>query len=250
LSSAGRCKCRRAACPACPRRRPPSPSTPGTPGSLQESPCAGSCRSPRSSLLEENLRIAAESMGQRFSSRPAGRTGAGRAGRLGVTPCYPSPETPPEAPSAPSTAPSPCRRAQRRARERAEPPGAAGSAAGPPARRAGPRRDRGEDGEHATLPEASTAACCPARWGSGTVLGQRDVLPPDLLTSRDHVARLSTKSRNSWSLDRFRSEVRLLWKRWLGRRSQRGYVNWKEMERLLDRYPLPRPQLSSRVLPA
>jgi group II intron reverse transcriptase/maturase len=55
---------------------------------------------------------------------------------------------------------------------------------------------------------------------------------------------------NSWSLDRFRSEVRLLWKRWLGRRSQRGYVNWKEMERLLDRYPLPRPQLSSRVLPA
>ena len=55
---------------------------------------------------------------------------------------------------------------------------------------------------------------------------------------------------NSWSLDRFRSEVRRLWQRWLGRRSQRGYVTWNEMERLLERYPLPGPQLSSRVLPA
>ena len=55
---------------------------------------------------------------------------------------------------------------------------------------------------------------------------------------------------NGWSLDRFRSEVRRLWQRWLGRRSQRGYVNWKEMERLLVQYPLPGPQLSSRVLPA
>jgi hypothetical protein len=55
---------------------------------------------------------------------------------------------------------------------------------------------------------------------------------------------------NGWSLDRFRSEVRRLWQRWLGRRSQRGYVNWKEMERLLVQYPLPGPRLSSRVLPA
>lgn len=55
---------------------------------------------------------------------------------------------------------------------------------------------------------------------------------------------------NSWSLERFYDEVRLIWKRWLGRRSQRGFLNWQEMERLLDQYPLPKPCLSSRVLPA
>lgn len=55
---------------------------------------------------------------------------------------------------------------------------------------------------------------------------------------------------NSWSLERFFNEVRVAWKRWLGRRSQRGYLNWTKMERLLDRHPLPKPSLSSRVLPA
>jgi group II intron reverse transcriptase/maturase len=55
---------------------------------------------------------------------------------------------------------------------------------------------------------------------------------------------------NSWLLERFHAEVRLVWKRWLGRRSQRGFIVWKEMERLLEQYPLPKPMLSRRVLPA
>jgi RNA-directed DNA polymerase len=55
---------------------------------------------------------------------------------------------------------------------------------------------------------------------------------------------------NSWALDRFHGEVRRIWKRWLGRRSQRGFLNWKEMARVLEQYPLPRARLSARALPA
>ncbi|MEO7328040.1 MAG: group II intron reverse transcriptase/maturase [Minicystis sp.] len=55
---------------------------------------------------------------------------------------------------------------------------------------------------------------------------------------------------NSWSLDRFHGEVRRIWKRWLDRRSQRGFLSWKEMLRLLEQHPLPRAQLSRRALPA
>ena len=55
---------------------------------------------------------------------------------------------------------------------------------------------------------------------------------------------------NSKALARFRTQVTCAWKRWLGRRSQRGFLNWREMARLLERYPLPRPRLSARTLPA
>ena len=55
---------------------------------------------------------------------------------------------------------------------------------------------------------------------------------------------------NSWALDRFCNEVKRIWKRWLGRRSQAGYLNWAKMARVLEQHPLPGPQLSSRVLPA
>jgi group II intron reverse transcriptase/maturase len=55
---------------------------------------------------------------------------------------------------------------------------------------------------------------------------------------------------NSWALDRFHGEVRRIWKRWLSRRSQRGFLNWKEMARVLEHYPLPRARLSARALPA
>jgi group II intron reverse transcriptase/maturase len=55
---------------------------------------------------------------------------------------------------------------------------------------------------------------------------------------------------NSWALDRFHGEVRRIWKRWLSRRSQRGFLNWKEMARVLEQYPLPRARLSARALPA
>jgi group II intron reverse transcriptase/maturase len=55
---------------------------------------------------------------------------------------------------------------------------------------------------------------------------------------------------NSKALARFRTQVTCVWKRWLGRRSQRGFLNWREMARLLERYPLQQPRLSARTLPA
>lgn len=55
---------------------------------------------------------------------------------------------------------------------------------------------------------------------------------------------------NSKALARFRAQVTCAWKRWLGRRSQRGFLNWREMARLLERYPLQKPRLSARTLPA
>ena len=55
---------------------------------------------------------------------------------------------------------------------------------------------------------------------------------------------------NSWALQRFGSGVEHAWHQWLSRRSQRGYLNWTEMVRLLERYPLPKARLSGRTLPA
>lgn len=48
---------------------------------------------------------------------------------------------------------------------------------------------------------------------------------------------------NSACLARFRDEVVRLWRRWLGRRSQRGHVAWDHFTRLLGRYPLPKPRI-------
>jgi group II intron reverse transcriptase/maturase len=39
----------------------------------------------------------------------------------------------------------------------------------------------------------------------------------------------------------FYRTVRRIWKKWLGRRSQRGYITWPHYARLLERYPLPPP---------
>ena len=47
---------------------------------------------------------------------------------------------------------------------------------------------------------------------------------------------------NSASLCDFRDEVTRLWKRTLSRRSQKGYVNWKRMKRLIQRW-LPPPRI-------
>lgn len=44
---------------------------------------------------------------------------------------------------------------------------------------------------------------------------------------------------NSEALKRFHYEVRRLWKKWLGRRSQRARMTWEKFNRLLQRYPLP-----------
>jgi len=66
---------------------------------------------------------------------------------------------------------------------------------------------------------------------------------------RGHYGYYGIKS-NYWSLDRFRLGVVRAWKRWLGRRSQRGFVTWEDMVKLLERFPLPGPALSQRALPA
>jgi group II intron reverse transcriptase/maturase len=44
---------------------------------------------------------------------------------------------------------------------------------------------------------------------------------------------------NSDAINRFAYEVRRLWKKWLGRRSQRALMTWEKFHRLLRRYQLP-----------
>lgn len=51
---------------------------------------------------------------------------------------------------------------------------------------------------------------------------------------------------NTAALERFSLEVRRVWFRWLRRRSQRARLNWERMQKLLERYPLPRPRIQAR----
>ena len=44
---------------------------------------------------------------------------------------------------------------------------------------------------------------------------------------------------NGPSLQRFRFEVGRIWKRWLGRRSQRSHRTWEWFNQVLARFPLP-----------
>ena len=44
---------------------------------------------------------------------------------------------------------------------------------------------------------------------------------------------------NGRSLSQFRAGVIRIWRKWLGRRSQRGYLRWDRYRALLKRYPLP-----------
>ncbi len=44
---------------------------------------------------------------------------------------------------------------------------------------------------------------------------------------------------NSKGITRFAHEARCLWKKWLGRRSQRAYLTWAKFNRMLKRHPLP-----------
>jgi hypothetical protein len=46
---------------------------------------------------------------------------------------------------------------------------------------------------------------------------------------------------NGSSLTRYWEGVKRIWKKWLGRRSQRAYFGWPTFVRLLGRYPLPKP---------
>lgn len=49
---------------------------------------------------------------------------------------------------------------------------------------------------------------------------------------------------NSRAINRFAYEARRLWKKWLGRRSQRARLDWAAFNRLLAKYPLPPAQLA------
>lgn len=51
---------------------------------------------------------------------------------------------------------------------------------------------------------------------------------------------------NSPALRTLWFETTALWKKWLCRRSQRAYLNWSKMHRLLKRYPLPPPRIVHR----
>jgi group II intron reverse transcriptase/maturase len=48
---------------------------------------------------------------------------------------------------------------------------------------------------------------------------------------------------NSPALNRFVWFVERSWKRWLGRRSQRGYISWRRFKAIMRVYPLPRPRI-------
>lgn len=47
---------------------------------------------------------------------------------------------------------------------------------------------------------------------------------------------------NTNALRCFDYEVKRIWKKWLSRRSQRGYIDWPRFEDMLRRYPLPYPR--------
>ena len=51
---------------------------------------------------------------------------------------------------------------------------------------------------------------------------------------------------NSRAINRFAYETRVLWKKWLARRSQRGSMTWEAFNRLLAKYPLPPARLAHR----
>jgi group II intron reverse transcriptase/maturase len=37
--------------------------------------------------------------------------------------------------------------------------------------------------------------------------------------------------------------LRFAWRRWLGRRSQKGYLTWKKLQKILTQFPLPKPRI-------
>jgi len=51
---------------------------------------------------------------------------------------------------------------------------------------------------------------------------------------------------NSDAINRLHYEARRLWRKWLGRRSQRGYLPWDKFNRILKRYCLPPARLRPR----
>lgn len=49
---------------------------------------------------------------------------------------------------------------------------------------------------------------------------------------------------NYEALHRFWEGTKNAWRKWLGRRSRRGRMQWDRMDRLLERHPLPRPRIA------
>jgi group II intron reverse transcriptase/maturase len=52
---------------------------------------------------------------------------------------------------------------------------------------------------------------------------------------------------NSQKLVNFQHEVKLIWHKWLSRRSQKGKVSWEHFQRLLTQYPLPPPHVAHSI---
>ena len=46
---------------------------------------------------------------------------------------------------------------------------------------------------------------------------------------------------------RYREDVKGILFKWLNRRSQRRSYNWEEFERLLERYPIPKPRIMVKM---
>jgi hypothetical protein len=53
---------------------------------------------------------------------------------------------------------------------------------------------------------------------------------------------------NFEAIARFWHEVKEVWRKWLNRRSQRASMPWERMQRLLERYPLPKPRIARPFL--
>lgn len=51
---------------------------------------------------------------------------------------------------------------------------------------------------------------------------------------------------NYRALTRLFLETKRIWRQWLSRRSQKGFVSWPAMARLLERFPLPKPRIVHR----
>jgi group II intron reverse transcriptase/maturase len=62
---------------------------------------------------------------------------------------------------------------------------------------------------------------------------------------RGHYAYFGVTS-NGASIARVWYETTKLWRKWLCRRSQKGFVTWEKMLRLLERFPLPSPRIMHR----
>lgn len=52
---------------------------------------------------------------------------------------------------------------------------------------------------------------------------------------------------NYHALSRFCRAVQVVWRKWLGRRSQRAGMSWERYKRLLERYRLPKPRVTHSV---